>query len=232
MASGLYDRDAFCGRSPARAPHRSGDEDRYAARGRGRGAAARGRRAPRARLTPWALDTSAEDMILFIEDADEPPYRIDTWRQPRRLRRALSGVRGFVFRHEGPLAADRGDSRPRRSSRRRWPAWWDPLPSASSGHSTGPNVTLSPRACARPPLLLGGRGPVQLPRPRSSEGPPRASRGRPWPPGRAPARELGHDLTGSTRMRSSSDVHAAPALGIPVRCRTPPPTSRPRPTSS
>jgi muramoyltetrapeptide carboxypeptidase len=47
--------------------------------------------------TPWALQTEGEDTILFVEDVDEPPYRIDRMLMQLRSSGALSGVRGIVF---------------------------------------------------------------------------------------------------------------------------------------
>jgi len=47
--------------------------------------------------TPWALDTAGEDTILFLEDVDERPYRIDRMIRQLRASGALAGVRGVVF---------------------------------------------------------------------------------------------------------------------------------------
>lgn len=47
--------------------------------------------------TPWALSTEGEDSILFIEDVDEPPYRVDRMLVQLRESGALTGVRGIVF---------------------------------------------------------------------------------------------------------------------------------------
>jgi len=46
--------------------------------------------------TRWALPTG-EDSILFLEDVDEPPYRIDRMLLQLRASGALDGVRGVVF---------------------------------------------------------------------------------------------------------------------------------------
>ncbi len=46
--------------------------------------------------TPWALRTP-EPTILFVEDVDERPYRIDRMLRQLRLSGALAGVRGIVF---------------------------------------------------------------------------------------------------------------------------------------
>jgi muramoyltetrapeptide carboxypeptidase len=46
--------------------------------------------------TPWALRPE-EDTILFLEDVDEPPYRIDRMLWQLRLSGAFERVRGVVF---------------------------------------------------------------------------------------------------------------------------------------
>jgi muramoyltetrapeptide carboxypeptidase len=46
--------------------------------------------------TPWALRPQ-EDTILFLEDVDEPPYRIDRMLWQLRLSGAFEGVTGVVF---------------------------------------------------------------------------------------------------------------------------------------
>jgi muramoyltetrapeptide carboxypeptidase len=47
--------------------------------------------------TPWALAPDGEDTILFLEDVDERPYRIDRMLLQLRESGALAGVRGVVF---------------------------------------------------------------------------------------------------------------------------------------
>jgi muramoyltetrapeptide carboxypeptidase len=47
--------------------------------------------------TPWALASGGEDTILFLEDVDERPYRIDRMLLQLRESGALAGVRGVVF---------------------------------------------------------------------------------------------------------------------------------------
>jgi muramoyltetrapeptide carboxypeptidase len=47
--------------------------------------------------TDWALAPAGEDTILFLEDVDEPPYRIDRMLLQLRESDALAGVRGIVF---------------------------------------------------------------------------------------------------------------------------------------
>ena len=47
--------------------------------------------------TPWALRTGGEPTLLFIEDVDERPYRIDRLLMQLRLSGALDDVVGIVF---------------------------------------------------------------------------------------------------------------------------------------
>jgi muramoyltetrapeptide carboxypeptidase len=47
--------------------------------------------------TPWALTTAGEDTILFLEDVDERPFRLDRMLMQLRHSGALTGVRGIVF---------------------------------------------------------------------------------------------------------------------------------------
>lgn len=101
--------------------------------------------------TPWALVTAGEDTILFIEDVDEPPFRIDRMLRQLRDSGALAGVRGIVF-------GDMKGCSPRLDADY---TLEDVIAEAlegldvpvalglSSGHSTGPNVTLPFGARAR-----------------------------------------------------------------------------------
>src|SRR6185295_10627268 len=47
--------------------------------------------------TAWALDTARADTILFLEDVDERPFRIDRMLLQLRASGAFDGVRGVVF---------------------------------------------------------------------------------------------------------------------------------------
>jgi muramoyltetrapeptide carboxypeptidase len=47
--------------------------------------------------TPWALVTAGEPTILFVEDVDEKPYRVDRMLRQLRAAGAFDGVRGVVF---------------------------------------------------------------------------------------------------------------------------------------
>jgi muramoyltetrapeptide carboxypeptidase len=98
---GAYDRaslwHALTGEGP---PYESGPDDLLPlAEGTGEGvlrggclsllAAAAG--------TPWALRSVDEPTILFVEDVDEKPYRIDRMLRQLRASGALQGVKGVVF---------------------------------------------------------------------------------------------------------------------------------------
>jgi len=106
--------------------------------------------------TPWSLRPDPEGTLLFLEDVDEPPYRIDRLLWQLRRSGAIDGVRGVVFGDmrgcSPPLSAD-------------WPleevlldalAGLD-VPVAlglSSGHAASPNLTLPLGVRAR--LECGG----------------------------------------------------------------------------
>jgi muramoyltetrapeptide carboxypeptidase len=47
--------------------------------------------------TPWALRSTDEPTILFVEDVDEKPYRVDRMLRQLRASGALQGVSGVVF---------------------------------------------------------------------------------------------------------------------------------------
>jgi muramoyltetrapeptide carboxypeptidase len=47
--------------------------------------------------TPWALRPVDEPTILFVEDVDEKPYRVDRMLRQLRASGALQGVKGVVF---------------------------------------------------------------------------------------------------------------------------------------
>jgi muramoyltetrapeptide carboxypeptidase len=93
--------------------------------------------------TPWALGAH-DDTILFVEDLDEKPYRIDRMLFELRHSGALQGVRGIVF---GDM---RGCAPPMTADFTLEEVILDALsgldvPIAlglSSGHTRSPNVTL------------------------------------------------------------------------------------------
>ena len=47
--------------------------------------------------TPWAMRSAEEPTILFVEDVDEKPYRVDRMLRQLRASGALQGVTGVVF---------------------------------------------------------------------------------------------------------------------------------------
>jgi muramoyltetrapeptide carboxypeptidase len=60
--------------------------------------------------TPWAFRADAEGSILFLEDVDERPYRVDRMLFQLRASGALEGVRGIVFGEMKGCAAGAGDA--------------------------------------------------------------------------------------------------------------------------
>jgi muramoyltetrapeptide carboxypeptidase len=101
LASGAYDRASFLsGVTGQGAPYASAPDDLVSLRpGTAQGvlrggclsllAAAAG--------TPWALRSGGEPTLLFLEDVDEKPYRIDRLLLQLRLSGALQDVVGIVF---------------------------------------------------------------------------------------------------------------------------------------
>lgn len=100
FATGNFDRPSWAAALAGEGAYRSDAEDLAPLRtgqaeGRLRGgclsvlAAAAG--------TPWALTTDGEDTILFLEDVDEKPFRLDRMLMQLRQSGALQGVRGIVF---------------------------------------------------------------------------------------------------------------------------------------
>ncbi len=160
---------------------------------------------PRPRARPGRCGRVHEPTILFVEDVDEKPYRVDRMLRQLRASGALRGrARGRLRRHEGL----------RPGLRRRTTGWRTILLEAlegfdvpvalglSSGHTAHPNVTLpfgvrarlecpgeeaQLRACSRrpsregPPLgdLRHGHGVARRPparaRPRGDAAPTRTS---------------------------------------------------------
>jgi muramoyltetrapeptide carboxypeptidase len=101
--------------------------------------------------TPWGLTTEGEPTILFMEDVDEKPFRIDRMLMQLRHSGALDGVRGIVFGDmkgcSPPFDAGYGLEEVLLQSL----AGLD-VPVAiglSSGHTSSPNVTLPLGARAR-----------------------------------------------------------------------------------
>ena len=148
LAEHAYDRDSLLGAITGEGePYRSDAEDLLPlhggeAEGRLRGgclsllAGAAG--------TPWALDTAGEDTILFVEDVDEPPYRIDRMLRQLRYSGALAGVRGIVFGDmKGCSPRIEADYTLEDVVKEALEGLDVPLAlGLSSGHGSGPNVTL------------------------------------------------------------------------------------------
>jgi muramoyltetrapeptide carboxypeptidase len=59
--------------------------------------------------TPWAFRGRGDPTILFVEDVDEPPYRIDRMLRQLRASGGLSGVAGVVFGEMKGCAPGQGD---------------------------------------------------------------------------------------------------------------------------
>jgi len=101
MADGSYDRASLWhALTGAGAPWASGPgELRALAAGTAEGVLRGGCLSLLAALagTPWALRAGAEPTLLFVEDVDERPYRVDRLLRQLRLSGALGGVVGIVF---------------------------------------------------------------------------------------------------------------------------------------
>lgn len=93
--------------------------------------------------TPWALEPH-EDTILFVEEVDEKPYRIDRMLFQLRQSGAFNGVRGIVFGDMQGCAPRMEDDFTLEDVIRQALSGLD-VPIAlglSSGHTRSPNVTL------------------------------------------------------------------------------------------
>ena len=137
---------------------------------------------PRPRARPGRSAPAGEDTILFLEDVDERPYRIDRMLLQLRESGALAGVRGVVFGDMKGCApttwrslptggrAARGARRPRRAGG----AGPVERPHLEPGRDPSPGR-------ARPARLRRAARPSRSSSPRSREGPPlRRSAARPW----------------------------------------------------
>jgi muramoyltetrapeptide carboxypeptidase len=100
LASGAYDREGFrWAVSGEGTPYAAGTDDLLPLRpGEAEGVVRGGCLSLLAAAagTPWALDP-ADDTLLFVEDVDEPPYRIDRMLLQLRESGALQRVKGIVF---------------------------------------------------------------------------------------------------------------------------------------
>ncbi len=101
--------------------------------------------------TPWALRSVDEPTILFVEDVDEKPYRVDRMLRQLRASGALSGVTGVVFGDMKGCAPGFHEDYALEEVLLEALEGLD-VPVAlglSSGHTTHPNVTLPLGARAR-----------------------------------------------------------------------------------
>lgn len=94
--------------------------------------------------TPWALDPGDDPTILFLEDVDEKPYRLDRMLFQLRESGGLRGVAGIVFGDMKGCSPKLDADYTLEEVLLEALAGLD-VPIAlglSSGHATGPNVTL------------------------------------------------------------------------------------------
>jgi muramoyltetrapeptide carboxypeptidase len=94
--------------------------------------------------TPWALATAGEPTILFVEDVDERPYRIDRMLRQLVVAGALEGVAGVVL---GPMngcapGPDGGYTLEEVVLEALAPLAVPVAAGLSSGHTAAPSVTL------------------------------------------------------------------------------------------
>lgn len=94
--------------------------------------------------TPWALATASEPTILFVEDVDERPYRIDRMLRQLVVAGALEGVAGVVLGPMSGCAPGPGDGYTLEDVVLEALASLDVPVAAglSSGHAASPSVTL------------------------------------------------------------------------------------------
>jgi muramoyltetrapeptide carboxypeptidase len=113
LATGAYDRESFLWAVTGEGtPYATGPDDLLPLRaGEAEGVVRGGCLSLLAAAagTPWSLEP-AEDTLLFVEDVDEPPYRIDRMLLQLRESGALRRVKGVVFGDmkgcSPPVAAD------------------------------------------------------------------------------------------------------------------------------
>jgi muramoyltetrapeptide carboxypeptidase len=149
LADGNYDQDSFLSAvTGSGSPYATGPADELVPlrAGEGQGILRGGCLSilSAAAGTAWAFRPDPEGTILFIEDIDERPYRIDRMLFQLRASGAFEGVRGLVFGDMKGCAPHRGDDF------RLEDVILDALaglevPVAlglSSGHTSAPNITL------------------------------------------------------------------------------------------
>jgi muramoyltetrapeptide carboxypeptidase len=94
--------------------------------------------------TPWALAPGGDDTLLFLEDKDEPPYRVDRMLRQLRASGAFDGAKGVLLGDMQGCAAGRDADYDLEGVVLDALAGLD-IPVAlglSSGHAAGPQVTL------------------------------------------------------------------------------------------
>lgn len=148
LATGSYDRTSFVhALTGAGAPYQSEADDLLPLRpGAGEGRLRGGCLSLLATAagTPWALRSEGEPTLLFLEDADEPAYRIDRMLRQLGASGALDGVRGIVLGDMKGCAPGRDADYTLEQVVLEALGGLD-VPVAiglSSGHASGPQVTL------------------------------------------------------------------------------------------
>jgi len=108
--------------------------------------------------TAWALRTTDEPTLLFVEDVDEKPYRLDRMLRQLRASGALQGVTGVVFGEmKGCAPGLDEDYRLEEVLLEALEGFDVPVASGlSSGHTSRPNVTLPFGVRARLECVGGG----------------------------------------------------------------------------
>ena len=101
--------------------------------------------------TPWDLRPGGEPTLLFVEDVDEPPYRIDRMILQLRASGAFDGVKGIVFGEmKGCAPGPEADYSLEEVLLEALEGLAVPVAfGLSSGHTTRPNVTLPLGVAAR-----------------------------------------------------------------------------------
>jgi muramoyltetrapeptide carboxypeptidase len=94
--------------------------------------------------TPWALRPRGEPTLLFIEDVDEPPFRVDRMLLQLQASGGLEGVRGIVFGEMKGCVPERGaDYTLEETLLEALEGFDGPVAfGLPSGHASHPNVTL------------------------------------------------------------------------------------------
>jgi muramoyltetrapeptide carboxypeptidase len=109
--------------------------------------------------TPWALRPDVEGTLLFLEDVNEPPYRVDRMILQMREAGAFEGVRGIVFGQMPGSQAPEGATYTLEDVILDALGWFEgPIAvGLPSGHTTRPAVTLPLGCGARLQCEASGR---------------------------------------------------------------------------